>query len=91
MLKELRTDKKLSQAQAQVAGAMGAPQSFVSKYETGERRLDFAEVLALLSVLQADPQVFLARYLGAITRSGSTAGPAKPAGSNTKRVSKRMP
>jgi transcriptional regulator with XRE-family HTH domain len=89
MLKELRTDKKLSQAQ--VAGAMGAPQSFVSKYETGERRLDFAEVLALLSVLQADPQVFLARYLGAITRSGSTAGPAKPAGRNTKRVSKRMP
>lgn len=89
MLKALRTDKKLSQAQ--VAEAMGVPQSFVSKYETGEPRLDFAEVLALLSVFQADPQVFLARYLGAITRSASAAGPAKPAGRNTKRDGKPMP
>ncbi len=31
-------------AQMDVATALGKPQSFVSKAETGERRLDFIEV-----------------------------------------------
>jgi transcriptional regulator with XRE-family HTH domain len=40
--------------QAQLATAMGRPQSFVSKYERGERRLDFVEVLEITRALDAD-------------------------------------
>jgi transcriptional regulator with XRE-family HTH domain len=40
--------------QVQLADALGRPQSFVSKYERGERRLDFVEVLEIAAVLEAD-------------------------------------
>ena len=40
--------------QAQLADALSRPQSFVSKYETGERRLDFVEVLEIAGILQLD-------------------------------------
>jgi transcriptional regulator with XRE-family HTH domain len=40
--------------QVQLAGALGRPQSFVSKYERGERRLDFVEVLEITEALKAD-------------------------------------
>ena len=34
-----------------MAKAMGAKQAFVSKYETGERRLDFLDLVAICDVL----------------------------------------
>lgn len=40
--------------QADVAQRLSKPQSFVSKYERGERRLDVIEFLAVCRVLQAD-------------------------------------
>jgi transcriptional regulator with XRE-family HTH domain len=40
--------------QAQLALDLGRPQSFVSKYERGERRLDFVEVLEVAAILEAD-------------------------------------
>lgn len=36
--------------QTHVADALGKPQSFVSKIESGERRLDFVELQALASI-----------------------------------------
>jgi transcriptional regulator with XRE-family HTH domain len=42
LLRELRTDKGLTQVQ--LSETLGMPQSFVSKYETGERRLDVIEL-----------------------------------------------
>jgi len=42
LLRELRTGKGLTQDQ--LSSRLGMPQSYVSKYETGERRLDFVEV-----------------------------------------------
>ena len=33
---------------------LGRPQSFISKYENGERRLDFVEVLEIAAALRAD-------------------------------------
>lgn len=42
LLRELRT--KLGLRQRQVAQRVGKPQSFVSKYENGERRLDVSEL-----------------------------------------------
>jgi transcriptional regulator with XRE-family HTH domain len=42
LLRELRTDKGLTQVQ--LSETLGMPQSYVSKYETGERRLDVMEL-----------------------------------------------
>lgn len=41
--------------QQQLSMQLGRPQSFVSKYENGERRLDFIEVLDICELIQADP------------------------------------
>lgn len=43
-----------SLTQTQLAEKLGKPQSFVSKYESGERRLDFIEVLELAECLRFD-------------------------------------
>jgi transcriptional regulator with XRE-family HTH domain len=37
--------------QADVASQLGHPQSYASKYESGERRLDIVELWAILDVL----------------------------------------
>lgn len=42
--------------QTDLAKAIGKPQSFVSKYERYERRLDVAEYRAVLIALDADPK-----------------------------------
>ncbi|MER9825909.1 helix-turn-helix domain-containing protein [Mesorhizobium sp. M0115] len=49
----LRKAKGLTQAQ--VAEKLDRPQSFVAKYEGGERRLDVIEFLDLTAALDADP------------------------------------
>jgi transcriptional regulator with XRE-family HTH domain len=41
--------------QTELAGKLGKPQSFVSKYERGERRLDLVEFLQIAHALGADP------------------------------------
>lgn len=40
--------------QAQLAKKLGRPQSFVAKYEGGERRVDLVEFLEIAAVLAAD-------------------------------------
>lgn len=55
LLKELRESKGATQAQ--LAKRLEIPQSYVSKYETGERRLDFvetAEICEALGIKTAD-------------------------------------
>ncbi|MER8550018.1 helix-turn-helix domain-containing protein [Mesorhizobium sp. M1169] len=52
-LVSLRKAKGLTQAQ--VAEKLGRPQSFVAKYEGGERRLDVIEFLEVTLALDADP------------------------------------
>jgi transcriptional regulator with XRE-family HTH domain len=49
VLRKLRTEKNLRQQD--VARLLGEPQSFVSKYETGERRLDLLELREVCRVL----------------------------------------
>jgi transcriptional regulator with XRE-family HTH domain len=41
--------------QVAVAERLGRPQSFVSKYEVGERRLDVVEFLEVCAAVGADP------------------------------------
>jgi transcriptional regulator with XRE-family HTH domain len=54
--------------QVQVAERWGKPQSFISKYERGERRLDLTEFIELADVLGIDAVDFINRYQSAITQ-----------------------
>ncbi len=47
--------KRAEVTQAELAKILGRPQSFVSKYESGERRLDVAEFVGIARALGADP------------------------------------
>jgi hypothetical protein len=49
--------------QAEVAERLGRPQSFVAKYEGGERRLDVIEFIDVVRSMGADPAK-LVRLLG---------------------------
>ncbi len=60
VLRELRKQKNLTQDQ--MAKAMGARQAFVSKYETGERRLDFLDLVAICEVLDISIVKFAERF-----------------------------
>ena len=48
-----RKDAKLTQAT--IAKSLKKPQSFVAKYENGERRLDVVEFLLVARVIGVDP------------------------------------
>lgn len=49
LLRKLRLEAGLRQVD--VAARLRLPQSFVSKYESGERRLEFTEVVEICSAL----------------------------------------
>lgn len=53
LLVAAREKSKLTQAE--VSSRLGRPQSFVAKYESGERRLDIIEFLQISEALEADP------------------------------------
>ena len=56
ILKNLREARHLTQAQ--LARKLSVPQSFVSKYETGERRLDVIETAQICRALETSmPQL----------------------------------
>lgn len=46
--------------QEQLASKLGKPQSFVAKYEGGERRLDLFEFLDVMDAIGSDPVQILA-------------------------------
>lgn len=50
-------------SQQQLADSLSKPQSYVSKYENGERRLDFIEVLDICVIIGADPIQFVNAYM----------------------------
>jgi transcriptional regulator with XRE-family HTH domain len=53
--------KEAGLTQADLAVRLRRPQSFISKYERGERRLDVVEFLDVASALEIDPIRFLRR------------------------------
>ena len=55
----VKTRESCGLTQVEVAHAIGRPQSFVSKAESGERRLDVVELLQLLSAMGVDPVEFV--------------------------------
>lgn len=54
--------------QQELAKILKRPQSFISKYERGERRLDLIEFLEILSALGLDPSDFIKDF---INKSGN--------------------
>lgn len=48
--------------QVEVAERLEKPQSFVSKIERGERRLDFPEFIRLADALGIDTEAFIGSY-----------------------------
>ncbi len=61
LLREAR--KKSDLTQQEVADRLGKPQSFVAKYENGERRLDVVEFVDIAKVLAIDPGALIQRII----------------------------
>lgn len=55
----IQTRKDAGVTQVDLAKRLSRPQSFVSKFERGERRLDVIEFLDIAEALDTDPHKFL--------------------------------
>ena len=55
--------KAAGYSQEQLARKIGQPQSFISKIESGERRIDVVEFIELAKVLKIDPIVLFRRVV----------------------------
>jgi transcriptional regulator with XRE-family HTH domain len=62
LLRQMRQDAGLRQAD--LARKIGQPQSFVSKYESGERRLDILELRAICTAAGVSLSDFVRRLEG---------------------------
>lgn len=60
LLTQARED--VGMTQVQVATKLGKPQSYVSKYESGDRRLDVTEFVQIADLLSLDISSFLDQY-----------------------------
>ncbi len=60
LLSNLRSEANLRQVD--LADRLGKPQSFVSKYESGERRLDLIELREICLVLEISLTDFVKRF-----------------------------
>ena len=67
LLKETRVAKSLTQAD--VATSLGVQQSYVSKYESGERRLDFVETAQVCEALGLSIEDFAASYSAKLAKA----------------------
>lgn len=63
MLIQAREEAGLNQRD--LSAKMSRPQSYVSKYERGERRLDFVEFLEVAEALGIDPVDFIEKLSNA--------------------------
>ena len=60
LLRHLRAERKLTQRQ--LARRLKVPQSWISKYETGERRLDFVETAFVCQAMETSIEEFAAMF-----------------------------
>lgn len=64
IFREMLVDARLKSGltQMQLAQKINKPQSYVSKYERGERRLDFTEFIEVVIAFKMNINVFIERY-----------------------------
>lgn len=60
LLRQVREEKKIRQVD--LAKMVERPQSYVSKYENGERRLDFLEIRDICLAVKIDLPTFIRRF-----------------------------
>lgn len=68
-LKKLRTERGLTQVE--LAEMLQKPQSYVSKFESGERKLDFVEVMHVCAALETKPTALIELYEKLLGSSGN--------------------
>ena len=68
----MRVAKNLTQAE--VARCLGLPQSYVSKYESGERRLDFVEATEVCEALGITIEDFAKTFTAKLAKARRTKG-----------------
>ncbi|MGA3070534.1 MAG: helix-turn-helix transcriptional regulator [Terracidiphilus sp.] len=61
LLRQVRVEARLTQGQ--IAESIGQTQSYVSKYENGEQRLDLIELEAVCNAVGLPLPEFVRRYL----------------------------
>lgn len=66
----LEARKNSGFTQKELADILGKPQSFVSKYERRERRLDFVEFVYIAQVLDADAHLILEQVRNILAPKG---------------------
>ena len=82
-LTDLRRKKGVTQSD--LAELLGVPQSYVSKYELGERRVDLVETYEICRALDTDLATFVRKVIKTI-ESKRTRGSASPSnGPRTRR------
>lgn len=59
---------RADQTQQELADTLAKPQSFVSSYERGQRRIDLLELIAIAEALRQDPVAIFAQVSRAHTR-----------------------
>lgn len=60
--------EKANLTQSEVSKRLSRPQSFVAKYEGGERRLDVIEFVKVCKALDIDPLTVLAELQNKVSR-----------------------
>ena len=60
MIVKIRKDADITQVQ--LAKELSKPQSYISKIENGERRIDLTEFIEIASILKIDTQKFIKTY-----------------------------
>ena len=61
--------KELSLTQSELASKLSRPQSFVSKYESGERKIDAVELIELIQCLDESPETFIKKYCSKLEKT----------------------
>jgi transcriptional regulator with XRE-family HTH domain len=78
LLKQLRALRESKgRTQVDLARSLNTTQTFVSKCERGERRLDLLDLFSYLDALGADPVRFVSAYRKAVVSHARTGEKAK--------------
>ena len=68
----IQARKNANVTQQELADRLDKPQSYVSKYEHGERRLDFVEVIEIAELIDLDPHELIDKLRETSPTGGSS-------------------